>query len=112
MKNLSSKRTSPRFINQILSDSKISVKWLNINEWKKEEFQNLKQAAHHYKIRIISNNDGVIKLAVKFGNFQSTIISNLVNFEAQIIVLIKQCLTFLGDKTIICTRFSKNKINF
>lgn len=111
---IQSKKTSIRFIKQILKDSKIESKWCNMGSWERDDFRNLLEAAEHYGIKIVSKHDGTIILSMKrsLSNLVSIkLMTSFVGFERDIVFLLKTYALYLGDKTTIATRFGTAKIN-
>lgn len=106
------KKTSLKFLKQILTDSKMTAKWRNCGTWQTETYKNLMDAANHCGIKILSQEDGFIKLTMKTGCMSVSMKTTFSDFERYLVKLIKIHSIYLGDKAKFITRFGTSKINY
>jgi hypothetical protein len=102
-----------KYIKVMLEKQYISIKWKNFNGYKKlDDITNLYEACMHYRISIKAIKDN--SFTIKYKDFIELTVKNVpfYDLERQIVFVITAINLYLGDRTIIRTRFSFRIVNF
>ena len=94
---------------EILKNSKLKIKWKNINYWQCEKIDNLYEATQKIGIKITGTNT---KIMIKFkGNIQIKQNTSLAYLEKDCLRILKLFYVYLEDETKIKSRFGNYKLN-
>lgn len=97
-------------IRKILEDSPLSIRWKNFGHWKKEDIKNCNDALVHHNIKI-NKFHGMYKISSVTASLNLVKISTLCSLERDFLLVIKMKLLYLGDKTIMKSRFEATTLN-
>lgn len=92
-------------IKKILQNSPLTIKWYNINEWQKEDYNNLWDFVVSNDIKIISKKNNKITIKFNYGGFKIQLNTFICDYERYLTILIAQYCQYLGDICKIKTRF-------